>query len=170
MVEIRSEKPEDIALVRHVHQQAFHRANEARLVELLRAAGKARLSLVAEQDGQVVAHLLFSPVTLDPARPDLRFVGLAPVGVLPESQKQGIGSRLIREGLKACREAGYEAVVVLGDPAFYSRFGCSCASAYGLGNEYGADEDFMVVELRQGALAGITGTVKYQPEFGEANC
>jgi predicted N-acetyltransferase YhbS len=73
-------------------------------------------------------------------------VGLAPVGALPEHQGRGIGTQLIREGLHACREAGYRAAVVLGEPGYYSRFGFEQASGKGLGNEYGVDEHFMVAE------------------------
>jgi putative acetyltransferase len=92
--------------------------------------------------------------------------GLAPVAVLPEHQGRGIGSRLVRDGLEACRGAGYGAAVVLGEPGYYSRFGFERASAKGLGNEYGADEHFMAVELADGALGGAGGTVRYRKEFG----
>ena len=84
---------------------------------------------------------------LDPAKPRLGIVGLAPVGVVPEYQGKGIGSRLIREGLLACREAGYGAAVVLGEPGYYGRFGFGRASERGICNEYGVDEPFMVAEL-----------------------
>lgn len=92
-------------------------------------------------------------------------VGLAPVGVRPENQNEGVGSLLIQHGLAKCRDAGVDAVVVLGDPAYYSQFGFEEASEYGLGNEYGADEGFMVKPLHEGALDGVDGTVAYQPEF-----
>jgi putative acetyltransferase len=86
---------------------------------------------------------------------------------LPEFQNRGIGSNLICEGLEECRKAGYDIVVVLGEPRFYARFGFSRASDYGLGNEYDANEHFMALELREGALAKVSGTVRYQPEFNE---
>ena len=86
--------------------------------------------------------------------------------MLPEHQGRGIGSRLVRDGLEACRGAGYGAAVVLGEPGYYSRFGFERASAKGLGNEYGADEHFMAVELADGALGGAGGTVRYRKEFG----
>jgi putative acetyltransferase len=87
------------------------------------------------------------------------------VGVLPPFQRRGIGSRLIRAGLAACAQAGWEAVVVLGDPAYYSRFGFASARARGLANEYTTGDEFMALELRPGALARIRGVVKYTPEF-----
>jgi putative acetyltransferase len=111
--------------------------------------------------------VLFSPVEVDNSASNVRMVGLAPVGVLPEYQGQGVGSRLIRAGLEACREAGYDAVVLLGEPDYYSRFGFERASAHGFGNEYGVDHEFMVMELRSEALDGSGGTVRYRPEFGQ---
>jgi len=169
-MEVRKEKPEDGPAVRRVHEQAFGGSGEANLVEMLREANKTPISLVATCDEQVVGHILFSPVTIAFAPPGFKTIGLAPVGVLPEFQGRGIGSLLVREGLQECRKGGYAIVVVLGSPAYYSRFGFSRAADYGLGNEYGADEHFMAMELRQGALAEVSGTVKYQPEFRKAGC
>jgi putative acetyltransferase len=168
---IRPYHAEDAAAVREVHLQAFGgRGDEPRLVELLHAAGAAPVSLVAatQPDGRVVGHLLFSPVQIGGRETDLpKMVGLAPVGVLPEYQGRGIGSRLIREGLDACREAGYGAAVVLGEPGYYTRFGFERASGKGLGNEYGVDEYFMVVELINGTLDSVSGTIRYREEFRE---
>jgi putative acetyltransferase len=167
VIEIRNEKPEDVAAIRHVLEEAFGGSDEADLVERLREAGKAVISLVAECEGQLVGHILFSRVTIAPEQAGFKGLGLAPVALLPEFQKRGIGSHLICEGLERCRNAGYEIVVVLGGHTFYERFGFSRASDYGLGNEYGVDEDFLASELTEGALAQVTGTVKYQPEFSE---
>ena len=170
MIEIHPEPPDHIPAIRRIHEQAFPGPNEARLVDLLRAANKAVVSLTASVEGQVVGHVLFSPVTLEPPRASFNGVGLAPVAVLPHYQRRGVGSALIRAGLEKCQQAGYEAVVVLGDPAYYSRFGFACASDYGLGNDYNADEHFMALELKAGALRGVRGVVKYGPEFKEADC
>ena len=171
MIEICAEKFEDIPAIRHVHQQAFQpRLNEAHLVELLRQAHKTPVSLVALSDGRLIGHVLFSPIAFVPAQPTIRGLGLAPIGVLPEFQRQGIGSKLIVQGLQDCRQSGYDLVVVLGDPHFYSRFGFLRAKNHQLENEYNADEEFMVMELRAGALCGIKGMVKYQPEFKAAGC
>ena len=87
------------------------------------------------------------------------------MAVLPEYQKRGIGSRLVIQGLEESRKQGYDLVVVLGHKNYYSRFGFKRASVYGLGNEYNVDENFMVLELREGALNAVSGIVKYQPEF-----
>jgi putative acetyltransferase len=162
MIEVRTEKPEDLAAIREVHLQAFSPSpNEAYLVDLLRRAGKAPISLLAVSEGQIVGHVLFSPVTIDPAPlGTVHGLGLAPVGVLPAFQRQGVGTQLIERGLQDCERGGYDFVVVLGDPRYYSRFGFARAKAYELENEYGADEAFRVLELRPGVLQGVEGTVK----------
>jgi putative acetyltransferase len=169
-VNIRPFGSADAEAVRQVHLRAFvGREDEAHLVESLHAADAAPVSLVAVDgsSGGVIGHVLFSPVKIDNGGSNIRVVGLAPVGVLPEYQGQRVGSHLIRAGLEACREAAYDAVVLLGEPGYYTRFGFERASAYGLGNEYGVDDYFMVMELRSGALTGSGGTVRYRPEFGQ---
>ncbi len=166
---IRPERPEDIPSIHDLEQAAFGRGAEADLVDLIRSRGKAILSLVAEDAGSLVGHVLFSPVILE-GWFDLRGLGLGPIAVHPEIQHKGIGSRLIRAGLAWCREQGYDYVVLLGDPHYYSRFGFRTASGLGLGNEYGVDEEFMAVELYPQALKGADGVVKYAAEFAEAGC
>jgi putative acetyltransferase len=170
MIEIRDELPDDDAAVRAVHVLAFGREAEAHLVELLRNSKQAPIALVATTGGQVIGHLMFSPITVADAFEDFRGIALAPVAILPEFQNQGIGSKLIRNGLEACRRAGYDAVVVLGHTTYYPRFGFSRATDYGLTNEYDAQEAFMVMELRPGTLERIGGLVKYMPAFREAGC
>jgi putative acetyltransferase len=135
-------------------------------VDVLRAAGKVTLSLVAVLEGKIVGHILFSTVTIDSAAGSTSAIGLAPMAVLPEHQRRGIGSMLVREGLDACRAAGHRAVIVLGHPEYYPRFGFVRASRFGLTWEHEVqDEAFMAIELVPGALAGGPGVVRYQPEF-----
>ena len=122
MIEIRQETPDDFPAVRDVIERAFGGAAEAQLVDMLRAANKAVVSLVALHQGRVVGHILFSPVTVTQAPVNFRGVGLAPMSVLPEFQNKGIGSALVRDGLGACQREGYDAVVVLGHTKFYARF------------------------------------------------
>jgi putative acetyltransferase len=168
-MEIRLFTAGDADAVYEVHRRAFDgRTDESRIVQRLHDADKAVVSLVAVEDDRIVGHVLFSPTRVENRKEDIELVGLAPVGVLPEKQNEGVGSSLIQRGLEACREAGVDAVVVLGDPGYYSRFGFERAGEYGLGNEYGADEGFMVKPLHEGALDDVDGIVTYQPEFGLA--
>ena len=164
---IRLEHLDDIDGLRRVHETAFPTPAEARLVDLLREHGKATISLVGEMDGTIVGHILFSPVTIESA-PEVQGLGLGPVAVLPAHQRCGIGSRLIREGLDACRRLGCPFVVVLGAPAYYQRFGFTRAGTWGLTNDYGVDEPFMAIQLRPGAIPAAGGRVVYAPEFADA--
>ena len=168
MLLIRREKRSDIPSIRKVNESAFKGYKEARLVDLLRESIKATISLVATIDDKVVGHILFSPVTIELDPKNARGLGLAPLAVLPKYQKKGIGSCLVNEGLEECRAKGYDIVVVLGDASYYTRFGFKRASLYRLENEYDADENFMVLELKKGVLGSVSGLVRYQPEFKEA--
>src|SRR5215813_14518101 len=166
MLMIRKENAADIPAIRQVNERAFGQPDEAKLVDALRANGKAIISLVAESEGQIVGHILFSPVTLEPANRELFALGLAPMAVLPEFQNQGIGSLLVRAGLDECRKQGCDFVAVLGHPAYYPRFGFVPSINFNIKSEYDVpDEVFMLLELRDGALSGCSGIVKYQPEF-----
>jgi len=167
---IRQETVNDIAAVRQVEESAFGRAAEADLVDLCRQRGRVSLSLVAIREKRLVGHILFTPVTLDPPCPGWFGLGLGPVAVLPDFQRQGIGSRLIEFGLELCREQGIDFVVLLGNPEYYSRFGFIPASEFGLGNEYGVEDEFQARELKPGVLRGARGVVKYVGEFQETGC
>ena len=161
---IRPETTADAAAIRHVHEAAFPTAAEADLVERLRASSKAVIALVAEDEGQIVGHILFSPVTLVPLAGTVG-LGLAPVAVLPDHEKHGVGRRLVQNGLAECRAWGAGFVVVLGEPEYYGRFGFEPASEHGLLNEYLADPKFMVFELKTGALPPRGTLIKYAREF-----
>lgn len=168
-INIREEEPKDIEQVRAVLCAAFPRDAESKLVDALRRNGKAVISLVAVDEEEVLGHILFSPVTVTPpggASPSSKAkgIGLAPVAVRPDAQSQGIGSRLIREGLRRCRELGYDYCVVLGSPEYYPRFGFEKASQFGAQNEYGVDDEFMLVHFS--TSGDIQGMVKYALEFG----
>ncbi|MEP7338340.1 MAG: N-acetyltransferase [Acidobacteriota bacterium] len=166
MITIRPEKPEDIAVIHQINAQAFGSPAEANLVDALRRNGKAILSLVAEDNGRIVGHILFSKVVIETGTQQVPGIGLAPLAVSPERQNEGIGSLLVEHGLKMCRDAGHPFVVVLGHPEYYPRFGFVPASRFGVKSEFDVrDEVFMVTELQQGSLLGVTGMAKYNDEF-----
>jgi putative acetyltransferase len=167
MLETREEIEGDAPAIRRVQEQAFEEEDEARVVDMLRASSSVVLSLVAATAGRVVGHVLFSPVTIESSPADSRWVALGPIGVLPDHQGKGIGSCLVREGLDICRSRGCDGVVLLGDPAYYGRFGFVPASDYGLTCVYGDGPAFQVIGLQQGALEQATGTVGFAPEFGD---
>jgi len=165
---IRREQPGDADAITRINELAFGQPAEAKLVSELRAHGKIILSLVAEENRgrALIGHILFSPVTIDTSGGQVTAAGLAPMAVLPDHQRGGIGSRLVREGLAELQRLGHEAVVVLGHPTYYPRFGFQRASGFGLRCTFDSpDESFMAMELRPGALAGRAGLVRYLPEF-----
>ncbi len=150
-----------------VNASAFETPAEANLVDALRARARPIVSLVAEAEGSVVGHILFSPVALSD-HPNLEIMGLAPVAVLPVQQRKGIGSALVRTGLQRCKKLGFGAVVVLGHPEYYPRFGFLPSRHFGIGCEYEVPQEvFMVVELNSGFLRGVSGTIKYHAAFKE---
>jgi putative acetyltransferase len=128
-VSIRPENSDDIDLIRTVHRLAFGRDDEARLVDGLRAQGYNRLSLVADLEGRVVGHIVFSDLPIVTPQGTIPSLSLAPLAVIPEHQRQGIGSSLARESLRACAKQGHRIIIVLGHPAFYPQFGFSARLA-----------------------------------------
>jgi putative acetyltransferase len=162
---IRAEEERDRAAVRDIVASEFDTGAEADLVDALRDQAAPIVSLVAEEDGAVVGHALFTPVTLD-GDSGAKLMGLAPLAVTPAQQGKGLGAALVREGFARCRELGYGAVVVLGHPEYYTRFGFSPAVKFGLRSEYAVPDDaFMALELEPGALAGKSGLVKFHAAF-----
>jgi putative acetyltransferase len=164
---IRSEQLADHAGVFAINEDAFKGPGEARLVELLREQADPFVSLVAEVDGRVQGHIMFSPAALQ-EHPELKVMGLAPVAVSPATQGSGVGSALVRAGIEASRELGVEVLIVLGHSTYYPRFGFVPSVQFGIRSEYEVpDELFMVLELSEGVLAGKTGTMGYHPAFKE---
>lgn len=160
----RPETAGDQRPVFDVNRLAFGREDEARLVDSLRDGGYVRLSLVAEIGGLVVGHILFSELPIITPEGTTLALALAPMAVVPEWQRQGVGSELVRQGLAACREQDHRIVIVLGHPRFYPRFGFSAELARRLDSPY-AGEAFMAVELAENALDGVSGNVQYPPPF-----
>ncbi len=170
MVTIRAEKQIDFADVRKVNERAFGGASEATLVDALRSAVAPYVSSVAVENERVIGHIFFSPVSIEnPGTIQLAF-GLAPMAVAPDSQQRGVGSLLVRYGLEECRRLDVDIVVVVGHRDYYPRFGFRPAGELGLKCEYDvAPEEFMVLELREGALSGAAaGMVRYHEAFAAA--
>ena len=164
---IRAEDERDYDDVRAVNTAAFETPLEANLVEALRTQARPIVSLVAIDETDVVGHVMFSPVLLS-GHPDLDLMGLAPMAVIPRHQGKGIGSALVRAGLEQCRQLGCGAVVVLGHPHYYPRFGFVPAARCGIGCEYDVPEDvFMVLELQPRFLEGRSGIITYHPAFSD---
>ena len=170
MTELRPEQPDDYAAIDEVNRAAFGQEAEGRLVAAIRDADgfDPALSLVAIRDNRVVGHILFSPILIETDAGDVPALALAPMAVLPEYQRRGIGSELVRGGLDACRERGHRIVVVLGHPDFYPRFGFTPAGRHGVRCPFDVPEEvFVVLGLHAGALCGTTGVVRYPPAFNE---
>lgn len=170
MTTIRPERPEDSRRIRYVNELAFEQSAEADLVDTLRRACDDSLSLVAEDDA-IVGHILFTPVVVEATGRHILGVGLAPMAVLPDRQRQGIGSQLVRRGLDILRDRGCPFVVVVGHPDYYPRFGFERASTHGLLSQWEGvpDASFMVLVLDGDAMAGASGVAKYRDEFNEVS-
>jgi len=162
---IRTEEEKDWLAVYAVNAAAFETEAEARLVDALRQQARPIVSLVAENDEAVVGHIMFSPVSLT-GHADMKIMGLGPMAVVPDRQRKGVGSALVRQGLVCCKDLGARAIVVVGHPEYYPRFGFAPASRYALRCEYDVPENvFMVAELEAGALNGAYGVVRYHDAF-----
>lgn len=166
MIVVRPERPEDVATIRHVNVLAFAQPAEADLVDILRDACREAVSLVAEDEG-VVGHILFTPVTVDCDGRRVVGMGLAPMAVRPERQRQGVGTALVTRGLEVLRARGCPFVVVVGHPEYYPRFGFVPASTLGLTSQWEGmpDATVMAVVLDAGAMTGVSGVARYREEF-----
>jgi putative acetyltransferase len=166
-MEVRAASYADLSALEAVHRQAFSSDLEARLVRLLIKRGKAVISLAAAFKGDVVGHILFSPVTCQTNDAVAAGLGLAPLAVLPEFQRRGIGSALVRAGLEECQRGGAPWVVVLGDPGYYGRFGFMPASHFGVTGEFGGESAFQILLFTGQQAPGPGGHVLYAAEFSE---
>ena len=172
MITIRSENPKDYDVIYEINKQAFNSEVEARLIDTIRHSSNFihDLSLVALKDSKIVGHILFSQAKIKNKETEKPILILAPVAVLPEFQKQGIGSSLVKKGLQACKGFGHNIIVVIGHPEFFPRFGFTPARKKGLEISFGAEvpsEAFMVYELKKGVLKDIKGIVEFPSYFEE---
>lgn len=161
-VSIREERAIDHTAIHAVEAAAFGREAEAILVDALRELNEDFISLVAAADGRVVGHICFCRLSLE--QHEGLFSALAPLAVLPSHQRQGIGSRLVSAGLDMCRERNHDAVFVVGDPAYYARFGFTPARERGVRCEFDVpDAAFRVIELRGDRVK--PGVLRYPQPF-----
>lgn len=170
MVTVRPERAKDYEAIHEINKLAFGGEEEVLLVQRLRKSPSfiPELSLVAVKSGRVVGHILFSSIIIETQKGAVPALSLAPMAVLPEFQRQGIGSELVQQGLRESKRLGHNIVVVVGHPGYYPRFEFTSARAKGLEVPFKVpDEAFMVLELIPGALDGIKGTLIYPPEFNE---
>lgn len=162
---IRAETPADYEAIASLTRSAFNSEAEVCLISTLRQQTADYIALVAEQQGKIVGHILFSAATVKQA-PHTRLMALAPTAVSNVLQKQGIGSALLRAGLEQCQQRGIEAVVVLGHPVYYPRFAFVPASRFNISPPWPVpDNAFMLLELTPGALKGKSGEIQYHPAF-----
>ncbi|MHC4212539.1 MAG: GNAT family N-acetyltransferase [Planctomycetota bacterium] len=164
----REEKPEDVAQIRRLNDLAFGETGEGELVDKLRQREAITLSMVAEDKGKILGHILFTNVAIRNNEAEFTALGIGPMAVLPQYQRKGIGSGLMEAAIEKCRELGHEIVVVLGHPEFYPRFGFVTSAPLGIRCQFDAPEEaFMVLELCENALRGRCGVVSYRDEFNE---
>jgi putative acetyltransferase len=170
--EIRRDQPGDEDAIRDVTSMAFETSElghngEAGLVEKLRAEGAASISLVALCGDRIVGHILFSPATIEWTGRRCHGLGLAPVSVLPEFQRRGIGARLVEAGLETAMTMPAEFVIVLGHPDYYPRFGFAPASLSNIVCEFNdvPDEAFLIRWRSEPASTEGSGIAKYHPAF-----
>ncbi len=169
-MKIRREQKSDYKKVYEITKQAFQQENESKLIEKIRVGEGfvPELSLVAELDGEIVGHILFSKIKII-GEDEYESLALAPMAVVPKLQKQGIGSELVNTGLEIAKKLGFESVIVVGHEDYYPIFGFEKASKWGIKCPFEVpDEAFMAIELVENSLKGRGGTVQFPKEFMEA--
>ncbi len=167
-IELREEEPQDIDAIFEINKMAFDSGAEASLVNNLRGSKSLFLSLVAIVDGQVVGHIAFSPMKISGFE-QLNLIGLAPMAVHANLQKQGVGSKLIRESLSRLKDLSIDAVFLLGHKEYYPKFGfVPSVSNFGIRSKYEVPDDaFMAIELKPSVLKNVEGLIEYSKEFDE---
>ncbi len=165
---LRDERVEDAETVAALLSMAFGREAEARLVQRLRAADKVAAGLIAEKNQRILGYVVFSRVAIITEGQEKAALALAPLAVLPAFQRLGVGSALVSAGLERCRANEHKRILVLGDPAYYARFGFVPASRFGVQPAFDAPpESFMALELVPSAFAGTAGVARYGHEFDD---
>ena len=170
MIIIREEREEDREAIRAVNEKAFGQTAEANIVDMLRKSCSGLLSLVALEGDEIVGHVLFSPAKIEGSTKTIEGMGLAPMAVLPERQRQGVGTQLVKRGIEMVRSRDCPFIIVLGHPEYYPRFGFVRASLHGIRSQWDGvpNEAFMILILDQSAMKGVSGVARYRDEFDEA--
>ena len=169
MITIREEQPQDIKIIRDLNKRAFGQMQEADLVDKLRQNCDDLLSLVGLMQDEVVGHILFTPVMVESEDNIVIGMALAPMAVLPEYQRQGIGSELVRAGIEKLKKRQCPFIIVLGHAEYYPRFGFEPASRYGVRSEWEVpDEAFMILVIGEFEMQGGVALARYRPEFAES--
>ncbi len=170
MIAIRKEQAEDVHRIRFIHEKAFGRIQEADVINKLHLNCHELLSLIALHEDQLIGHILFSPATIEGDHGVLEGMGLAPVAVLPDYQRKGIGSKLVRSGMDILEKNSCPFIIVLGHPHYYPRFGFETASKYGVRCQWEGvpDEAFMILCLDKSKSNNVSGIARYRGEFDEA--
>jgi putative acetyltransferase len=167
LVEIREERPDDVAAVRDLNRRAFGQDQESNIVDALRANGAALLSLVATVNDRVVGHIMYSPLSIGG---NVKGAALGPMGVLPEYQRQGIGGKLIEAGNRKLNDADCPFIIVVGHADYYARFGFRPAREHGIKCQWDVPDDvFMLLILDQAEMEGVSGLAKYRDEFSSVS-
>ena len=170
MIIIRRESSRDIEGIHQINEQAFGQSREATIVDKLRAHCNNILSLVALQDDKLVGHVLFTPATIEGPQGRLQGMGLAPMAVLPAHQRQGIGSAMVREGIRLLKDAGCAFIIVLGHPEYYPRFGFIPASRFHIKSQWEGvpNDEFMILWLQALSSHVVSSIAQYRDEFNDA--
>ena len=167
---IRHESEEDIASIRELHEQAFEQSVEADIVDALRKNCKDIISLVADDNGKVIGHVLFSPAEILGPHGVLKGMALAPMAVLPDMRRKGVGTRLVKHGMVQLMRAGCPFIIVVGRPDYYSHFGFGPASEFGIKCQWERvpDEAFMILWIDKIKSQSVSGVAHFREEFNEA--
>jgi predicted N-acetyltransferase YhbS len=170
-VSIREERKNDYDIIKKINDLAFGQKNEGKMVEELRKTSvfNSKLSLVSEINDNIVGHILFYPVKIKNRKEDSIVLSLAPMAVHPDYQNKGIGIKLVMRGIMVARQSGFNAVIVVGHPKYYPRFGFKPASIWGIQVPFEVpDEAFLALELKENSLKNCNGTVDYPKEYYDA--
>jgi len=170
MVQIRGEKRSDYDAIKFINDEAFNQPQEGNIIEKLRNSDSKTLSLIAEMNNKIIGHIFFSSVKIEGHAEIIDGMGLAPMAVLPEYQKQGIGKMLVNEGISILKSQLIPYIIVLGHEDYYPRFGFEIASKYGLQSQWDEvpDEAFMILVFNHDMMKNVRGIAKYREEWNEA--